>query len=322
MKTVFPLKEIPHLWAHQTQKSARSSGNGTLYFEGDTIYSYGSHFPIARHITNKAGDKAILFTTRTYSSTTAKHLSYVRRAIPGTVRVFHVPEVMDAQLASHHQQNILDYKKRIEQLILGYQRGRRFARHNYEQAEVIREEAIAYCAFYKQRAKDLPTIPPMDMVRIAAIEEKVEAKEQVQREEQERRRIEREADEVRTWPEKMEAWRRGEYVYFGYSRSLPTLLRIKDNEIETSLGVRFPLHHAALALKVIRKVRETGESWKTNGHTIHLGHYTLDRIEADGTVHAGCHVVSFEEIERIAPEVEQLVGNVKDAAGMVEEAAE
>ena len=32
-----------------------------------------------------------------------------------------------------------------------------------------------------------------------------------------------------------------------------------------------------------------------------LGHYTIDRIEANGTLHAGCHVISLAEIENLAP---------------------
>ena len=57
------------------------------------------------------------------------------------------------------------------------------------------------------------------------------------------------------------------------------------------------------ALAFIRKVRESGQEYIRNGHTIHLGHYVIDRIEADGTVHAGCHVVKWEEIERITPQL-------------------
>jgi hypothetical protein len=55
---IFPSCEIPHLWMHQVQEEARNS-NGSLYFSGPTIYSYGSHFPIARHVENKRGKKAI-----------------------------------------------------------------------------------------------------------------------------------------------------------------------------------------------------------------------------------------------------------------------
>lgn len=37
---------------------------------------------------------------------------------------------------------------------------------------------------------------------------------------------------------------------------------------------------------------------------MHLGVYALDRIEVNGTVHAGCHVVPWPEIERIAAELD------------------
>ena len=39
---VFANREIPHLWAHQTQDEARN-GTGSFYFRGASIYSYGSH---------------------------------------------------------------------------------------------------------------------------------------------------------------------------------------------------------------------------------------------------------------------------------------
>ncbi len=77
---IFPSCEIPHLWMHQVQEEARNS-NGSLYFSGPTIYSYGSHFPIARHVENKRGTKEILFTTASYSVTTSSHCSAVRLAM-------------------------------------------------------------------------------------------------------------------------------------------------------------------------------------------------------------------------------------------------
>src|SRR5436190_24347448 len=92
-KTVFDTGEIPHLWAHKVQESARNA-QGNLYFDGETIYSYGSHFPIARHTvdnpTKKNPKLAVLFTTRSYSVTTSGHVSAVRSAIPKDVQVFHV----------------------------------------------------------------------------------------------------------------------------------------------------------------------------------------------------------------------------------------
>jgi len=65
------------------------------------------------------------------------------------------------------------------------------------------------------------------------------------------------------------------------------------------------------ALTFVRRVRESGQEYVHNGHTIHLGHYVIDRIEPDGTVHAGCHVVEWQEIERIA---QQLVCSTQSQA--------
>ena len=81
MRHVYLNHEIPHLWAHQSQDEARNS-TGSFYFEGPTIYSYGSHFPIARHVTNERGERAVLFTTAHHSVTTSGHCSAVAGAIP------------------------------------------------------------------------------------------------------------------------------------------------------------------------------------------------------------------------------------------------
>src|ERR1700686_4812085 len=113
-KHVFDTGEIPHLWAHRTQDEARNR-QGNLYFTGDTIYSYGSHFPIARHVTNDAGDRAVLFTTSTYRFTTSSHCSAVRSAIPSGIQVFRVPNVRHGRFtgnessADDHASNLADY---------------------------------------------------------------------------------------------------------------------------------------------------------------------------------------------------------------------
>ena len=47
------------------------------------------------------------------------------------------------------------------------------------------------------------------------------------------------------------------------------------------------------------------------GRTVRLGDYQLDWIEANGTVHAGCHIVAWDEIERIASEIEEYEPRIK-----------
>jgi hypothetical protein len=50
-----------------------------MFIYGDTIFSYGYHFPIARKTdkVDENGNKIVLFTNRDYSKTTARHKSYV-----------------------------------------------------------------------------------------------------------------------------------------------------------------------------------------------------------------------------------------------------
>src|SRR5262249_10971073 len=86
---VFPNREIPHLWAHQTQDNARN-GTGSFYFDGPTIYSYGSHFPIATHVRGLQRQAGVLFTCDKSSITTSQHMHAVQAAIPPDVPVFTV----------------------------------------------------------------------------------------------------------------------------------------------------------------------------------------------------------------------------------------
>lgn len=82
-------------------------------------------------------------------------------------------------------------------------------------------------------------------------------------------------------------------------RSL-TLLRREGGEIVTTKGARFPVEHARKAFLLVRTVRRIKEPWQRNGRTIHVGHYELDSIDAEGNVVAGCNRVEFSEIERLA----------------------
>ena len=49
-----------------------------MFIDGNTVYSYGKHFPIATRHNNGI----VYFTTRGYSRTTSRHKSLVRCALP------------------------------------------------------------------------------------------------------------------------------------------------------------------------------------------------------------------------------------------------
>jgi hypothetical protein len=295
MKHVFSNHEIPHLWAHQTQSEARNAKN-SFYFDGDTIYSYGSHFPIARIVTNERGDRAILVTNRSYSVTTSRHVSRVRAAIPSSTRKFFVRDPSEQPSATFKREFPTDIRAALERAATANKRNR--PKHLATATEV-HARALEFAEFFGLDASTLPAIP--DTEDVARVVSEWQAAELVARE---KREAEYKRQQSRETAKQLRQFRNGDsrvYVRMPYGSAA---LRIDGDEVVTSLGARFPISHARKGLYLIRAVMLKGEEWRANGHTIHLGHYTIDRIEANGTVHAGCHVVTFAEISRIAPQLE------------------
>ena len=84
MKTVVNVEQVAHLWANQSQATARN-GSKNFYFEGATIFSYGSHFPLAVFTpwNDTAGNRIVLENGAQPSVTTGKHQRYIGTALRG-----------------------------------------------------------------------------------------------------------------------------------------------------------------------------------------------------------------------------------------------
>jgi hypothetical protein len=352
-KTVFSTGEIPHLWAHKVQDSARNP-QGNLYFDGDTIYSYGSHFAIARHVQNKCGKSAVLFTTRSFSNTTSGHISAVKSAIPSNIPVFNV---YDPSLTQHSMGLHVDGYVRSVELTARAATERKMETTRNEDAQralALIAECRAFCQFFELTIPKFAKLPKIDADKLKRQRYAQQAREDKRiadrRAESERWQAKHRA-EVETWlnsgicqhnprhefhdqyrceemrkdeawreksAEIIEAWRQGDpSAHLRNTWNLPVMLRVRTfgadesvagevGRVETSRGAQVPISHALRGLRFVRAVVARGEAFQTNGHTFHLGQYKIDRIETDGTLHAGCHVISLAEIERIAPELESL----------------
>jgi hypothetical protein len=308
-KYVYKSDEIPHLWVHKTQDSARNA-QGNFYFDGDTIYSYGSHYPLAKHVTIN-GQAAILINVSTRnrggSVTTSGQRSRVRRAIPDSVTVFDVDSLHTYTI--DHAQNISAYQYEAKQQLSKARNGRKYAGSALAAAFEQRTIATKYAAFFGLDTPDFSFLPSgleLEALNIQITERRERARiaDADRDRKEEARRLERQRIAALELPEKIAAWRNGAPVDSWTLRSLPALLRIKGNEVETSLGARVPVEHAKRVLGIVCKVKERGEPFITNGHTIPIGVYRVDRIDADGTLHAGCHHITFDEIQALAPQLE------------------
>jgi hypothetical protein len=296
MKKVVTNSQVPHLWAHQTQSEARNS-TGSLFFDGPTIYSYRTSFPIATHVTNERGEKAILFTTCDYSVTTSGHKSNVASSIPSGVHVFNVDlSNLDHWNGFRPAGCVAAYNEQIEE----HERKAARARstwsvdHELRRASETREEAIEFVAFYGLSETVRELSANLETVKAACKADAARKAQQI--------RLEK-ASREKEYADQIEAWLRGGSVNLPYG--IDTMLRVKNGEVETSRGVSFPVDHARRGLVLVDAVKSSGEAWQRNGHTCHLGHYQIDRIEANGTVHAGCHVVTYKAIERVREQILQ-----------------
>jgi hypothetical protein len=324
MKFVHTPDMVAHLWAHQTQPSARNSGRGNFYFEGATIYSYGRHFPIARH----ADANTILFTTRGYSNTTARHIGDVRRAIPDSKRVFLVHNPC-AESTAYHRDNHDAMLAGIENLKSAFAGSRLHKKSSLEHWLGAIKHANAYAKYFKLGRKPVKLTVTVVMRKAVKLSEekrkqheadvearRVERNARFQREYAEQARLLAEAEEQ--WKKDREAvwaaWLRGERPTSALKDrgERPVMLRAMHQRkvgdetgphtvvVETTLGAIVPLEDVRKAYVIWQLCVRKGQAWHRNGEQIKVGDFQLDSISETGNVIAGCHKIHREEIERFA----------------------
>lgn len=330
MRKVHQTDMVAHLWAHQTQDYARNP-HGNFYFQGTTIYSYGTHFPIARHV----DENTILFTTRGYSPTTSKHICCVRSAMPGGKRVFYVHNPAADWIGAHRDNHdkLLATIKDCERAFAGSRLKKAAYLKDWEHAILAANVYAKHFKLNRKPAKLKVTAAMKAAIKIsneklAVHEAKVEAAREKKAEEyrqwaarnaeEAKRREEEKARELAEWEatktEKWAAWLRGEVAttVLQDRHSHPVLLRaipegteqrgafLEQDILETSHGAIVPLEDARRAFVIVRMCRCKNKEWHRNGEQVPVGDFQLDSISATGNVVAGCHKIHWEEIERFA----------------------
>lgn len=120
-KTVFRSDELAHVWSQQTQSEGRNPQNN-FYFDGRTIYSYGSHYRAAAFVS--LAPRIVLINSDRYSATTGAQLSDIRRALHASDIVFTVPIVRENPTRDDHRQNLAHYFAQLPDLIARQRKAR------------------------------------------------------------------------------------------------------------------------------------------------------------------------------------------------------
>ncbi|MFA5186883.1 MAG: hypothetical protein WC551_10425 [Patescibacteria group bacterium] len=270
-------REVAHRWAQGNGGEAKGSH---FYYEGDKIYSYGSHYLLGHLVRGLA-----LINSRGYSVTTAKHTSYALYALHGhPYRVIDVQHPEAATLEDHAA-NLEEIKARYLEAAVKSTRARLHVNEYLRNMETAKGDYIAYKKAFKITGGALPSAStPEERARILAKAKQAEAAERAAQKARVEAKKKEEADAL-------EAWRRGENKgnYF-YASDIALRLSADGKYIETSRDARVPL---SLGQGLYRQWQKcTGD---IVGRTI--GSYTVNSADAAG-IKIGCHTIKAEEVHR------------------------
>lgn len=282
MKTVFnDTAKVAHIWAHQTQPTARYRDN--FRCDGALLFSYSTrvgHIVRRPDNGNRIGERVAFLTAETYSVTTSRHMGDAWQATRHMER-YALPDLdnLSPALATLARNFDTDGGKGARKAIRAYHaatddNGGRW-RDGWQYVEAARavEKWIGdnVAAILASATAEPDSWRATGTLREAA--ELIRATG-----------VERDASGA-----------------------------IVGGLLETSHGADVPLAHAVKAFRFVKLVRERGETWRRNGRTIRVGHYQIDAIDAGGFT-AGCHRINWGEIERLARELGVLDAPADDSA--------
>ncbi len=305
MRQVYNNDMVAHLWANQSQESARSN-KCNFHFSGVVLYSYNT--PIANFVTDKHGNRVALVYNGSYSITTSSHQSYARSALGYSdnkvTPYFDVPHIgvsggyNQDYNNQYHQQNVDDMLSSYSNRIKAAKRTRDL--NEWQKPDSLLNEIKSYFEHFDVTI----TLPNLESDWQSVVEhhaakqtpEKVakREKERLARVERSRRdyrevrgiynenlssyyshrddsiftpedRAERQANLSLLQADKIAAWRNGTGYQLPYLSNV--LMRVRGDNVETSRGATFPIEHARKAFPLVKACREHGRTFDRNGHS-------------------------------------------------------
>lgn len=275
--------QIAHLWANQSKPHAKGSN---FFFDGKTIYSYGTHFPVATLVETKHGTVA-LFERATYSVSTTRHQSIARQAV-NHLESFDIDLNHSWNGLSHDIKKAFEaYSKQSAESMLKASRARTYKDSHLRHAHNAIEKANRLLVLFRKELPYVRKLKPLDDESIERLNEQAKAKRR--KEIQANRKLE-------------QAWLDHE------TDSLPRghryLLRTRQRnvgeprEVETSHGARIPLDDAKTFYKAISRFRDTPEQCPS----MNVSHFRLNKLSSHGA-RIGCHFLAWSIMDQFAESI-------------------
>lgn len=292
IKRVFPNhSEVIHRWANQTQTDARCKN---VFFEGTSIYSYGSHYELGRLIQFNGKTVAVINDTG-YSNTTNKHIHAAWNAVQ------HMPRVKtkgDFATGCVRRGLVAEQNKLMDHMFSHFSR---VSFRSWEKSWGVRGEYGDIGGYAKEvknfnektiefgfpeLALDLnETFVEIFNEKLVQGVERAKVRDADKNEKLRIQEVERQTKAL----EDVAAWRSGETKYSVTSLS-PQILRIKGDQVESSRGASVTLKQAKAFLAAV----ESGKIKKG----AKVGDYEFDGMTKT-TVRIGCHMIEKSELRAV-----------------------
>lgn len=272
MKKVLSPSEVAHVFANQTQSEARTQTNN-FYFYDKNIYSYGSHFCIAKFV----DENTLLFTERGYSNTTAKHINHVRHATS------HIKKIFCYNPTGTHGDNFNAWLSQAENNIEKLKNARKPENYILELQRI--KDKVSIYANYFGIATPLTLENALKITEKAEVLEYLETKAEAIAKETKQRQTELKKQHAKN----LKKWKNHE-IYTLYQRDGYDYLRKDSENFQTSQGVKIPL---AIGLRfynnIVNKTINVGDKFLD---------YTITEIN-NKLIKIGCHTITLKEINTI-----------------------
>jgi hypothetical protein len=278
MRTVFNNENLAHLWANKEQSKGRNA-SGSMYFNNDSIYSYGTHFCIARHL----NEDTILFTTRSYSNTTSKQVRIVRNAASHLNRVYcPYPE------ANANEVNFTYWLKEARNLTDKLIKAKKPEKYTLQLKQTL-AECTKYC-------EALNVEIPEELTLICCIADYEDLKAFIEKEKAIILAKEKQAkiEALKAAKKSINNFRAFKmYQSYNINTGLSYLrFNTETQRIETSQRVEIPV-------LIAQKFYNSIKGKKAMIEPIEIMNYKLLNIDSK-VIHVGCHKIEHKEINKIA----------------------
>lgn len=284
-------RRCAHAWAHQHGQTGYSSN---FFFEGNTIFSYGRHFPIATLY-----GQYVFFTIDDYSNTTSHHKALARSAVShkNFVLVKEVPVNLDPRTNTRFQKINFDYWMTVirDEVAEYNEHPRRKSILNKINDTIynLRSFLNAVGLIPSDAVDEL--LNSTDLTEIRKIYAGIEAKEK-------RAAVRQKAKHKREFLKSLQLWESHEAnsVRYGVApEGISNLAYLRLNEdltqIETSKGIEVPV---AVAHRLFRHILSVLPAGCTDCQYSILN-FNVDKISPEGLL-VGCHFIPMSQIDKIA----------------------